>query len=78
MPFKVTMTGSSAELVINGISLELPENHFGALHAWLTRFPKQFVAMVMLTRTVAFEKFKIEEELPAYNEALDIFMEEIK
>jgi hypothetical protein len=76
LPFKVTMVGSNAEVVIDGISLDLPANRFGAMHGWLTKFSKRLFAMVVLTRSVAFKRFKIEEELPVYNEALKIFVEE--
>jgi len=78
LPFKVTMTGSNAEVVIDGISLDLPKNPYGALHGWLTKYAKNFMAMVLLTRPIVFAKFKIEDEVPLYSEALNIFLEEVK
>jgi hypothetical protein len=78
LPFKVTMTGSNTEVVIDGISLDLPTNEFGAKHGWLTRLGAQFTAMAVLTRPVTFATFKIEKEVPVYNEALKIFIEEVK
>jgi hypothetical protein len=78
LPFKVTMSGSNAEVIINGISLDLPPNPFGAIHAWLTKFPKHLMTAVMLRRPITFAAFKIEKELPEHNEALKIFVEEFK
>jgi hypothetical protein len=78
LPFKVTMSGSKAEVIIDGISLDLPPNASGAMHAWLTKFPKHLMAAVMLRRPITFAAFKIEKELPEYNEALRIFVEEFK
>jgi hypothetical protein len=34
--------------------------------------------MAVLTRPVTFATFKIEKEVPVYNEALKIFIEEVK
>src|SRR5438445_905252 len=76
--FKVTMSGSNAEVIIDGISLDLPPNPFGAMRAWLTKFPKHLMAAVMLRRRITFAAFKIEKELPEHNEALKIFVEEFK
>jgi hypothetical protein len=76
LPFKVTMSGSDQEVVIDGISLEVPPNHFGAIEGWLTRFPKYLNAAVLLIRTIEFAKFRIDEEIIAANEAVKIFVRE--
>ena len=48
LPFKVTMTGTNAEVVIDGISLDLPSNPFGAMHGWLSKLDKRLITMVLL------------------------------
>jgi hypothetical protein len=77
LPFKVTMSGSAAEVVIDGISLDLPNNSFGAQHGWINKFSKELDAAVSLQRTIEFSAFKIEDEIPVYNGAVKMFVEEI-
>jgi hypothetical protein len=78
LPFRVTMSGSKAEVVIDGIALELPKNPFGATRGWINRFSKELDASVLLQRSIEFSTFRIEDEIPIYNEAIKIFVEETK
>ncbi len=77
LPFKVTMSGSAAEVVIDGISLDLPKNPFGAQHGWINKFSKELDTAVALQRSIEFSTFGIEDEIPRYNEAVKMFVEEV-
>lgn len=74
LPFKVTMAGQ--EVVIDGVTLELPKNPFRAYHALVMTSETTLDASVNFSRTVEFASFKIHEEVPALNEAVKIFAEE--
>ncbi len=74
LPFKVTMAGR--EVAIDGVSLILPKNEFGALDGWVTKSGTTVIASVSLIRTVEFSSFKIEKELEAFNESVKIFVEQ--
>jgi hypothetical protein len=78
LPFRVTMSGTNAEVVIDGITLDLPHNPFGAEKGWINKFSNKLDVAVLLRRNVTFSKFDIEDELPVYNEAIGTFVEEIK
>jgi hypothetical protein len=75
LPFRVTMAG--AEVVIDGISLNLPRNPFRATDAFLTTTDTLLWASVRLLRPIEFSSFKIHDELVAFNEAVKIFAEEV-
>jgi len=76
LPFRVTMSGSKTEVVIDGIDLELPKNPFGAARGWINKFSNELDAAVLLHRTIEFSAFRIEDEIPVYNEAIKMFAEE--
>jgi hypothetical protein len=74
LPFKVTMVGQ--EVVIDGVSLALPKNRFGARNGWVTKIGTNVVASVDLLRIVNFSSFDIEKELAVVNESIKIFVEQ--
>lgn len=76
LPFKVTMAGSKTEVTIDGISMDLPQNRWGAVHGWLDKFSTRWSARIMLVRSIEFSTFSLEDELPLYNEAIKMFVEE--
>jgi hypothetical protein len=78
LPFRVTMSGSKAEVVIDGIALELPKNPFGAVRGWINRSSRELDASVLMHRSIEFSTFRIEDEISVYNEAIKIFVEETK
>ena len=78
MPFRVTMSGTNAEVVIDGIALDLPSNHFRAERGWINKYKTTVEVAILLRRSIAFSRFSIEEELPVYNEAIGMFVEETK
>jgi hypothetical protein len=77
LPFKVTLSGLDTEVVIDGISLMLPENASGAKHGWLTRSDKELLANVRLERRITLKDFKLSDELAAIHECIRMFVEEI-
>ena len=77
LPFKVTMAGSGVEVAIDGISLALPKNDWGAERGWLSKIKDDFSASVQLKRRVHFSRFSIESEVMIFNEAIKIYVEEI-
>jgi hypothetical protein len=74
LPFKVTMGGE--EVAIDGVSLRLPRNKFGAMNGWVTKLGNTVIASVDLIRTVEFSSFNIETELKVLNESIKIFVEQ--
>jgi hypothetical protein len=76
LPFRVTMSGSSTDVVIDGIDLELPKNRFGAARGWINTIDKGLGVSVALRRNIEFSAFNLENEISAYNEAIQIFVEE--
>ena len=74
LPFKVTMAGQ--EVVIDGVSLDLPRNKFGAMNGWVTKLGTTVVASVDLLRIVNFFSFDIEQQLEVINESIKIFVEQ--
>ena len=74
LPFKVTMGGQ--EVVIDGVSLDLPRNKYGAMNGWVTKIGTSVVASVDLLRLVNFSSFDIERELETINESIKIFVEQ--
>jgi hypothetical protein len=77
LPFRVTLSGLDKEVVIDGISLVLPENEAGAKHGWLTRSDKELLVNVRLERRVNLKGFQLNDEITAINESIRIFAEEI-
>jgi hypothetical protein len=75
LPFKVTMAGR--EVAIDGVSLVLPKNEFGALDGWVSKIGTAVIASVSLVRAVEFSSFNIEKELEAFNESVKIFVEQM-
>jgi len=76
LPFKVTM--ADTEVTIDGVSLSLPANSFGAVAGWLSRIGKNLTAAVMLFRNIDFEKFSIENDIVVFNNAIKVYTEEIR
>ena len=74
LPFKVTMVGQ--EVVIDGVSLVLPRNTFGAMNGWVTKLGTGIVASADLIRIVNFSSFDIEQQLEVVNESIKIFVEQ--
>jgi len=74
LPFKVTMLGE--EVIIDGVSMSLPRNKFGAMNGWVTKLGKTVIASVDLLRTVEFSSFDIQRELEAINESIKLFVEQ--
>jgi hypothetical protein len=74
LPFKVTMAGE--ELVIDGVSLSLPRNKFGARNGWVTKLGTRVIASVDLIRTIEFSSFSLEKELEVLNESVKLFVEQ--
>ena len=74
LPFKVTMVGQ--EVTIDGVSLILPRNKFGAMNGWVTKLGTTVIANIDLLRTVTFSSFEIEKELEVVNESIKIFVEQ--
>jgi hypothetical protein len=77
LPFKVTLSGLETEVVIDGISLILPENEAGAKHGWLTRSDKELLANVRLERRIKLKDFQLNDEIAAIHESIRMFTEEI-
>jgi hypothetical protein len=77
LPFKVTLSGLDTEVVIDGISLMLPENAAGAKHGWLTRSDKELLANIRLERRVNPKDFQLSDEVAAIHESIRLFVEEI-
>lgn len=75
LPFKVTMVGE--EVVIDGVSLKLPRNKFGAMNGWVTKLGATVIASVDLIRTIEFSSFNLETELRVLNESIKIFVEQM-
>lgn len=78
LPFKVTMTGSGVEVVIDGISMDLPKNPLRAIHGWLNKLGERVETAVLLYRAIEFSKFKINQGISNCDAALSMFMEEVK
>jgi hypothetical protein len=76
LPFKVTMADS--EVVIDGVSLALPSNPFGAIGGWLAKTEKTLVASAFLVRAITFATFSLGEDIEQFNEAIKIYVEEVK
>ena len=74
LPFKVTMAGE--EVVIDGVSLSLPRNKFGAMNGWVTKLGTTVIASVDVVRTIEFSSFDIGKELEVLNESTKIFVEQ--
>jgi hypothetical protein len=78
LPFKVTLSGSDLEVAIEGISLSAPpKNRYSVVHGWLDRHPKYLSIAVLIDRTVDFQKFRVNDEVVACNEAIKLFVEEL-
>lgn len=77
LPFRVTMSGTKAEVVIDGITLDLPKNPLGASRGWINKFSKELGTAILLRRGIEFSTFKVEDEIAVYNEAVKMFVEEV-
>jgi hypothetical protein len=78
LPFKVTLSGSDLEVAIEGISLSAPsKNRYKVVHGWLDRHPKHLSVSVLIDRDVDFQRFTIQDEVAACNEAIKLFVEEL-
>ena len=77
LPFRVMMSGSKAEVVIDGIALELPKNPHGAVRGWINKLGKELDTAIALRRGIEFSAFRVEDEIAMYNEAIKIFVEEV-
>jgi hypothetical protein len=77
LPFKVTLSGLETEVMIDGISLVLPDNKWGAKHGWVTRDRKELIVSVRLERRINVKKFQLDDELRTVNESIRMFAEEI-
>lgn len=75
LPFKVTM--ADAEVVIDGVSLDLPRNQFRALGGFLFTTKSELDASVHLLRTFDLARFSIAEEVAYFNEAIKMFTEQM-
>lgn len=75
LPFKVTLAGK--EVAIDGVSLILPKNEFGALNGWVTKIGTMINASVDLIRIVEFSSFKLEREVAILNESTKLFVEQM-
>ena len=71
------MSGSKAEVVIDGIALELPKNPHGAVRGWINKLGKELDTAIALRRGIEFSAFRVEDEIAMYNEAIKIFVEEV-
>lgn len=78
LPFKVTMTGSNAEMEIDGVSLTPSKNPYLVIHGWLNRHEKRLSVSIVRLRSVDFSTFNVEKEVPSHNESLQLFIEEVK
>ena len=74
LPFKVTM--ASREVVIDGISLALPENSEGAYQGSLKKHEGKLDVSVKLSRKLDFSKFKLHQEIKVFSEITKLWIEE--
>jgi len=69
---------ADTEVVIDGVTMDLPPNQFGAVFGWISRIGSKLTASVMLARRVEFASFNIADEIAEFNKAIKIFAEELK
>jgi hypothetical protein len=77
LPFRVTMSGSNTDVVIDGIDLDLPKNRFGAARGWIKTLGKGLDVSTALRRNIEFSAFNLENEVSACNEAIQMFVEAV-
>ena len=75
LPFKVTMAGR--EVVIDGLSLELPKNPYRVLFAMLTTMGEELFVTAHAVRPIDFAAFDIVNDVVDFNESLDMFLEHL-
>jgi hypothetical protein len=75
LPFKVTMGGS--EVIIDGVSLVLPNNALRVRKGWLSKTDREVIASVESIQSVEFDKFEIGIEVAKFNEAIKMFVEQL-
>lgn len=75
LPFKVTM--ADTEVTIDGVSLSLPKNPFGAVSGWLSKTEKKLLATALLFRNIEFANFSLERDIVEFNDAIRIYAEEV-
>lgn len=73
LPFKVTM--GHTEVVIDGVSLDLPGNPFRVLSGWLSKTDTDVVASVQSVRSIEFGTFEIGKEVVFFNDAIKMLVE---
>ena len=78
LPFKVMMTGLDIEVAIDGIFMQLPKDPKGAKKGWLTRYPDDLWAAVLLEHRLPLKRFNLQDELQSAYSAVLMFVEEIK
>jgi hypothetical protein len=76
LPFKVTMS-NNLEVTIDGVSIVFPKNDFRAFHAFLNRTEKVLEANVGFARSVQFSDFDVAREIVSFNEAVNMFAEQV-
>jgi hypothetical protein len=72
------MTGSNAEMEIDGVSLTPSKNQYMVIHGWLNRNDKRLSVSIVRARVVDFSTFNVEKEIPSHDESLQLFIEEVK
>lgn len=77
LPFKVTMS-DDVEVTIDGVSLVLPKNKFGAVSGFLARSEQVLHVSVQLARPVEFATFDIRKEINRFNESIKMFVEPVE
>jgi hypothetical protein len=65
------------EVVIDGVSLELPRNPYRAVFALLTIMGEELSASVHGVRPIEFSAFDLGTEVISFNESLKIFLEQV-
>ena len=73
LPFKVTMSGH--EVVIDGVSLELPANPHRVSSSFILYKKDSLYVAVNSIRPVEFKKFEFSDEVQSINESLKVFLE---
>jgi hypothetical protein len=76
LPFKVTM--SDAEVTIDGVTISLPANNFGASACWISRTRAELIVGMLLFRRIEFTAFNLFRELAEFDESTKIVIEEVK
>jgi hypothetical protein len=77
LPFKVTVGKPETELVIDGISIALPDNPHGAYHGSLAKKEGSVLVAVKLRRKIDFSKFRLVEDIKVFEEITRLWVEEV-